>query len=235
MADNTTLNSASGGDTIASDDIGGVKFQRVKLIHGADGVNAGDVSNANPLPVSNPNPLFKGRASTYRTPGRAGTAGQKLLSLHNATGSPIVITINKVTLDLYQTVVKGILVPPPIVRLWKVTVLPTNGTDLVKNKIGGTTTSSASVTAKGDASADGTISASALTATLPAGAILTQEYASRNITAAGFEMADRVEFLGDTRIELQALEGAVLFLDYLAATSNPITDMWVASIEWIEQ
>ncbi|MFO0449399.1 MAG: hypothetical protein ACK52I_12210 [Pseudomonadota bacterium] len=37
---------------VAVDDIGGNKFQRIKLIHGADGVNDGDVSAANPLPVS---------------------------------------------------------------------------------------------------------------------------------------------------------------------------------------
>lgn len=52
MADNTILNVGSGGDTIAADDISGVKFQRVKLIHGADGVNAGDVSSSNGLPIS---------------------------------------------------------------------------------------------------------------------------------------------------------------------------------------
>ena len=51
MVDNTILNTGTGGDVIGSDDIGGVKFQRVKLIHGADGVNAGDVSTANGLPV----------------------------------------------------------------------------------------------------------------------------------------------------------------------------------------
>lgn len=52
MADNTTLNTGTGGDVIASDDIGGVKYQRVKLIHGADGVNSGDVSNVNPFPTT---------------------------------------------------------------------------------------------------------------------------------------------------------------------------------------
>lgn len=51
MADNTILNAGTGGDTLASDDISGVKFPRIKLIHGADGTNDGDVSNANPLPV----------------------------------------------------------------------------------------------------------------------------------------------------------------------------------------
>lgn len=50
--DNTTLNTGSGGDVIASDDISGVKYQRVKLVEGADGVNDGDISSANPLPVT---------------------------------------------------------------------------------------------------------------------------------------------------------------------------------------
>ena len=51
MADNTTLSSGSGGDTIATDDIGGVKFQRVKIVEGADGSNDGDICDANPLPA----------------------------------------------------------------------------------------------------------------------------------------------------------------------------------------
>lgn len=52
MADNTTLSSGSGGDTIATDDIGSVKYPRSKIVIGADGVNDGDVSSANPLPIS---------------------------------------------------------------------------------------------------------------------------------------------------------------------------------------
>lgn len=50
MVDNTTLNPGSGGDVIASDDIGGVKYQRVKINYGADG-SATDVSPTTPLPV----------------------------------------------------------------------------------------------------------------------------------------------------------------------------------------
>lgn len=50
MADDTVLNVGSGGDTIASDDIGGVKHQRVKQQFGPDG-SATDVSAAAPLPV----------------------------------------------------------------------------------------------------------------------------------------------------------------------------------------
>jgi hypothetical protein len=54
MADNTTLNAGSGGDVIASDDIGGVKFQRIKLITGNDNTNDGDVSKSNPLAIYTP-------------------------------------------------------------------------------------------------------------------------------------------------------------------------------------
>ena len=52
MADNTVLNTGSGGDTIATDDIGGVKYPRSKITIGADGTNDGDVSSANPLPIT---------------------------------------------------------------------------------------------------------------------------------------------------------------------------------------
>lgn len=51
MADNTTLNAGSGGDTFASDDISGVKYPRSKIVIGADGTNDGDVASGNPLPV----------------------------------------------------------------------------------------------------------------------------------------------------------------------------------------
>ncbi len=50
MTDNTTLNAMAGGDVIATDDIGGVKHQRVKVGHGSDGAYA-DASAAAPLPV----------------------------------------------------------------------------------------------------------------------------------------------------------------------------------------
>lgn len=52
MSDNTTVNAGSGGDVIATDDIAGVKYQRMKLVIGADGVNGGDVASGNPLPVT---------------------------------------------------------------------------------------------------------------------------------------------------------------------------------------
>lgn len=61
MADNTTLNLGTGGDVIATDDVTtlngaastGIKVQRVKVGHGADGTHS-DATVTNPLPVSPP-------------------------------------------------------------------------------------------------------------------------------------------------------------------------------------
>ena len=62
MSDNTTLNPGTGGDTIASDEVAGVKIPRSKIIIGADGVSNGDVAESNPLPV-------KGQTITWAAPG----------------------------------------------------------------------------------------------------------------------------------------------------------------------
>lgn len=52
MADNTQLGASDpAGAIAATDEIGGVHFQRIKLIHGVDGVNDGDAAGSNPLPV----------------------------------------------------------------------------------------------------------------------------------------------------------------------------------------
>ncbi|MEO6302700.1 MAG: hypothetical protein ABIP51_05975 [Bacteroidia bacterium] len=217
----------------------GTVFQNASIPTGTNIIGKVSIDQTTPgttnLVATTPAPvLFRGRSSTFRTPGRAGTAGQKILSIHNATGSTISLTVNKISIDIVQTVIKAITVLPPIIRAWKVTVLPTNGTSLVKNKIGGTSTSNASVTVLGDASADGTGSATTLTATLPAGTILSQEFAARFITGAGYEPMDRIEFFSDSAVVLAPLEGIVIFLDYVLATQNPVTDMWIAVVDWSE-
>lgn len=50
MADNVNYN-PSGTTQIASDDVGGVQYQRIKPAFGEDGT-ATDVSNTNPMPVT---------------------------------------------------------------------------------------------------------------------------------------------------------------------------------------
>jgi len=53
VADNTTLNPGVGGDVIATDDIGGVKYQRIKVGFGEEGTYL-DVSDTDPMPVLGP-------------------------------------------------------------------------------------------------------------------------------------------------------------------------------------
>jgi hypothetical protein len=50
MADNVGYTPGVGA-TIAADDIGGILYQKVKMIHGADGI-AHETADSNPLPVT---------------------------------------------------------------------------------------------------------------------------------------------------------------------------------------
>ncbi len=236
MADNSQP--IAGGDWYATDDIGGVKHQRAKVEYGADG-SATDVSKASPLPVDTDSKrvvTFRGRSGSFRIPGRAGTTGQKIFSIHNASGSAVLVDVEKIDIDFTSTVVKAVTVLPPAIRMYRVTVLPTNGTAGTKVALDTALSSSASVTILQDASADGTSSASALTATIPAGNVVAHTFAPRLITAAGYEMFDRMEFLndGNDRVTLRPLEGLVVALDYVLATQNPITDMWLVACDWVE-
>lgn len=51
MADNLELNLMAGGGKVATDEIAGIHYQRMKITLGADGVDDGDVSESNPIPV----------------------------------------------------------------------------------------------------------------------------------------------------------------------------------------
>jgi hypothetical protein len=179
---------------------------------------------------------FKGRACTFRTPGRAGTAAVPIFTIHNATGSTILADVTRISVDLINTAVRAITVEPQLIRLQRFTVLPTNGTALTKVAMDTALSSNASITVKGDASADRTLSASALGGTFPANNIISQEYAPRNFTAVGQEAADRCEFLEDPAsvVTLRALEGLAVMADYNAAATNPATDFWAVTCEWFE-
>lgn len=177
---------------------------------------------------------FRGRSSTFRTPGRAVTTGQKLFAIWNAAGSAVLVKIGEVRVDIYSTVIKAVTVAPPVVRLHRITAIPTVGTAGPKTALDSALSSNASVTTYQDASADGTASGTAMAFTVPANMILSQEFAPRLITAAGYEVADRMAFLTETDLVLRAGEGMGVELSYSLATQNPVTDMWTATCEWME-
>lgn len=102
MADNTVLSVGTGGDTIASDDISGVKHQRVKVEFGVDG-SATDVSASDPLPtaaagtiahdaVETGNPLAMGALAVVAGTSPAAVAsGDRVRLIANLHGVPYVM------------------------------------------------------------------------------------------------------------------------------------------------
>lgn len=187
------------------------------------------------VPVRDRIVSFGGRASTFITPGRA-AVGQKILALHNATGSSVVVCINRIVVDVLNTAVKAVTIIPPVMRIHRFTAVPTNGTTLTKVPLDSSQSSNSSVTAWGDASADGTGSGTTLTITIPAGSCLHQKYAPRVFTAVGVDQIDTAPFFeGEPDITLRALEGICVFLDQaVVTTGNPATDRWIATIDFEE-
>ena len=99
MADNVGYTPGSGA-TIAADDIGGVLYQRVKMIHGADGI-AHETSNGNPLPTAEGGELLEAIEalrmavqSLTRTQGLAmpDTAGRLRVLAENPTAANLNVT-----------------------------------------------------------------------------------------------------------------------------------------------
>lgn len=177
---------------------------------------------------------FRGRAATFRTLGRAGTTARRLMSIWNPVGSGKVIHMNQVSLDLSQTAIMAVTVIPPVIRVYRVTAAPANGTLLTKVAKDTALTSVAGIEVRGDSSADGTNSASALTATTTLGSAITEEYAARLITAAGYEPFDREEFLVGYDVMARPGEGFVLSLDVTLATQDPATSNWIVGMDWYE-
>ena len=174
---------------------------------------------------------FAGRAATFRIPGAAGTTGQKLLSIFNAAGSSVLVDVETIAFDVYQTAAK--VVEPPVARLHRVTSAPTGGAAIPKVGLDSAQSSSASVTLLQGANAEKT--AAAITSTVTAANLVTQEPVARALTLVGYEQFDRVEFINDNRpVTLRASEGLVLNLDYTVATSNPVTDMYTCVVRWSE-
>lgn len=177
---------------------------------------------------------FRGRATTYRMVGRAGTTPRRLLAIWNAVGSGKVVHVKQVAIDLIQTAAMAVTVVPPIIRIYRISAIPTNGTALTKVAKDSTQSSAAGVSLFQDASADGTNSASALAATTTAGTALTEEFAPRLITAAGYEMFDRAEFFEGKDVLVRPGEGLVLTYDLTLATQEPASTHTIATIDWWE-
>lgn len=189
--------------------------------------------------TAEPKTLSRGRVATFRTPGRAGTTGANLLAFWNGSASRA-CKILFGGVDLVQTAVRAATVVPPVVRWYRMTAAPTNGTVLTKALEDTSGASDANITVRGDASADGTLSATALTATAVGGPI-THEFAPR-LLAIGtspatnlYEPFDKCEFFDRSPVVIRPSEGLLCRLDYTVATANPATDFWIVNLIWNEE
>jgi hypothetical protein len=199
------------------------------------GTTLGDPVDQYVIPVKDELTSFRGRAATFPTIGGAGTPAQQIMqTIFNAVSSTVVVRVNRVTLDLLTTVVKAATVVPPIVRLYRITALPSAGTANTKTALDTSMSSSASVTClQGTASDGGALTA--ITATLPAGAFIAQKFAPRMLSAVGYEPVDTIPFLyGEPDCVLRAGQGLAVVLDNSTSSSNPATDFWASELDWDE-
>lgn len=87
MADNVLLSTVTtGGVSAATDDVGGIQYQRVKIALGADGTFVGDVSDSNPMPVVN--------SAAVTVTGSVGVSGPVTVtgSVTSAITGPVTVT-----------------------------------------------------------------------------------------------------------------------------------------------
>jgi hypothetical protein len=105
MADNIGYTPGTGA-TIAADDIGGVLYQRVKMIHGADGI-AHETSNGNPMPTEEKGELLEAIealrfavAALTKSIGYAlpNLAGQPIMEVRQATAANLNVTLASTTI-----------------------------------------------------------------------------------------------------------------------------------------
>jgi hypothetical protein len=166
---------------------------------------------------------YQGRAASFKIPGRA-VAAQNLAAIHNATGSTVLVRVNRIIVDLLTTVAKAPTVIPPILRVRRFTAVPTNGTTLTKSPRDSALSTTGSTT----------------TLTITGAAIMAQAYAPRLIVVTAvntlYEPFDTQVFLqGEPDVILRPLEGLVVTAEgATVSTGNPTTDFWTVVIDWDE-
>lgn len=171
-------------------------------------------------------PYFIG--SSFRTPGRAATT-QNLLSISNATGSGVVVEIRQLTVQIDNTSVANVSWANQF-KASRIGTAPTNGTLLTPTMVDSTESLDASVTVRGDASADGTGSGTTLTATL--GTICWHQFGNRLHTAVGQVIMDDSPMIPvqlAIPIKLRANEHLVVGLLANATAANGATVMYIVN------
>lgn len=132
MADGIPLNSGSGGKTLASNEISGKDYQRVKLIHGADGTNDGDVATGNGLPVSIQDAIPAGTALIGAVDLNPTTSGGLSASHLVSAATTNATVIKNAAGKVYGVIASNVNAAVRYLKLYDLAVAPTVGTSTVK-------------------------------------------------------------------------------------------------------
>lgn len=197
-------------------------------------VDGGTYAEQYVVPINERVASYKGMASTFRIPGRAATT-QNLFTISNTTGSAVLVALRRLSIQQDPAAVVNISWANQF-KTSRLTGAPTNGTTLTKVPFDTGLSSAANVILNGDASADGTSSASALTMT--AGSIGWHQFANRLHTAVGQILLEDEALIptlsDDDPIILRAGEHLGVSVLANATTANGATVMYLVNCVWEE-
>lgn len=186
------------------------------------------------IPISERVASYKGACTTFRTPGRAATT-QNLFSIFNTTGSSVLVAVRRLSIQMDATA--ALATVTKTIKTTRQTTAPTNGTAATKVPFDSAQSSAANVEVRGDASADGTNSATTLTAT-PSANIAWSQLVMRLHTAAGQVIMDDdaciPSLCEDDPVILRASEGLLVAIVAPTTATNPITDHMIINCMWEE-
>lgn len=184
------------------------------------------------IPVVERVTTFSGIVASFRTLGSAATP-QNLFSIENGAGSPILVAVKRLSVEMDATA--ALTTVAPEFAVFRQTTLPTVGTALTKVAVDTALTSNASVVARGATASDGG-AATAITGTASANRAWHQ-FQHRLPTQVGQMIADDYSLIpiysNDDPVILRASE-ALLVQVIGTAASNAATNHYVVKCAWEE-
>jgi hypothetical protein len=197
------------------------------------GADAADPHDAFVIPVSDRVVSNRGLFSSFRMVGRVGTS-RPMFSISLAAGSSIMVAVRRLVVQTDSTAARtAVMMQYKTYRASTANI--SNGTVLTKGQFDTTDEPSADVVCRGDASADGTNSASALTFSA-VGTLLWQQFSHRMHTLAGESLSVDNPLLpsiaDDTPVILRPGEALVVRME--AGANDAASDHYWVNCAWEE-
>ncbi len=198
-------------------------------------VDGGTFAEQYVVPIDERVASYKGMYSTFRSPGRAATT-QVLFTIANKTGSGVLLALRRLSIQQETSAVVNISWANQFKTARVAGTVPANGTVMTKVPFDSNQSSAANVEARGDASADGTTSASALTAAFTT--VAWHQFAMRMHTAVGQVLLDDeslIPSLADADpVILRENEAMIVSVLANATAANGATVFYLINCMWEE-